>query len=110
MGGQKIVAASWASREVAQQAGVVPCRGRATIGTFLFLFDDKKVKIVMEPGEVQEENPVGCTGEGERWKGNIREGKTGTVLKLVKFGGEVTFVNFMLQASITRDGGVTATV
>ena len=27
-------------------------------------------------------NPVGCTGEGKISKGNIREGKTGTVLEL----------------------------
>ena len=44
----------------------------------------------------QKENPVGCTGEGKSWKGNIREGsregKTGTILELsleVKSRGEV---------------------
>ena len=27
-----------------------------------------------KPGKKQKENPVECTEEGERWKGNIREG------------------------------------
>ena len=42
--------------------------------------------MAMKPGKKQKENPAGCTGEGKRWKGNIREesreGKTGTVLEL----------------------------
>ena len=37
-----------------------------------------------EAWEDVEENPVACTAEGKRWKGNIneelRESKTGTVL------------------------------
>ena len=39
-----------------------------------------------KPGKKQKENKVGCTGEGKRRKGNIREGlrdgKTGTVMEL----------------------------
>ena len=35
--------------------------------------------------------PVGCTGEGKRWKGNTRKGwresETGTFLYEVEFGG-----------------------
>ena len=30
-----------------------------------------------------QENPEGCTGEGKRWKGNVRESKTGIVLELI---------------------------
>ena len=37
-------------------------------------------------GKKQEENQVGCTGEGKRWKVDMREGsredKAGTVLQL----------------------------
>ena len=37
-------------------------------------------------GKTQKENPVWCTGDSKRWKGNIgeesREGKTGTVFEL----------------------------
>ena len=50
------------------------------------LFDDNKIKMARPPGRKQKENPVGCTGEGKGWKGNIRErsreDKTGTVLEL----------------------------
>ena len=39
-----------------------------------------------KPGKKQKENPVGCTGEDKRCKGNTREGstegKTETVLEL----------------------------
>jgi len=50
------------------------------------LFDDNKIKIARKPGKKPKENLVACTGEGKRWKGNIREGsrecKTRTVLEL----------------------------
>ena len=36
------------------------------------LFDDNKVKMIRKPGKKQKENPVGCTGEGKRLKGNKR--------------------------------------
>jgi len=48
----------------------------------LLLFHDNEIKMARKPGKKQKKDPVGCTGEGERWKGNIREGKTGTVLEL----------------------------
>ena len=38
------------------------------------MFDDNEIKMSRKPGKKQEENPVGCTGEGKRSKGNIREG------------------------------------
>ena len=37
------------------------------------MFDYNKINIVRKPGKRQRENPVGCTGEGKRCKGNIRE-------------------------------------
>ena len=46
------------------------------------LFDDSKIRMARKPEKKEKENPVGCTGEGKRRKGNIREGKTGTVLQL----------------------------
>ena len=46
------------------------------------LFGDDRVNRARKPGKKQKENPVGCTGEGKISKGNIREGKTGTVLEL----------------------------
>ena len=45
----------------------------------LLLFDDNKITMARKPGKKMKENPVGYTGEGTRWKGNVREGKTGTV-------------------------------
>jgi len=33
-------------------------------------------------GIKRKENQAGCTREGKKLKGNIREGKTGTVLEL----------------------------
>ena len=30
------------------------------------LLDDNKMKMAKKPGKKQEENPVGCTGEGKR--------------------------------------------
>ena len=52
----------------------------------LLLFNDNKIKIAWKPGKKQKENPVRCTKEGERWKGNIRErsreGKTVIVVEL----------------------------
>ena len=47
----------------------------------LLLFDDNKVKMAREHGQKRKENSVGYIGEGKRLKGNIREGKTGTVLE-----------------------------
>ena len=48
--------------------------------------DDNKVKRARKRGMKQKENPVGCTGEGKSWKGNIREvlteSKTRTILEL----------------------------
>ena len=38
----------------------------------LLLFDDNKIKTARKPGMKQKENPVGCTGEGMRLKGNKR--------------------------------------
>ena len=56
------------------------------------MFDDNEIKMARKLRKKQKENPVGCTGEGKRWKGNIREGsresKTGTVLYEVEFCGE----------------------
>ena len=46
-----------------------------------------------KPGKKQKENPVGRIREGKRCKGNIREGKTRTVLEVT---GEVTLVFFKL--------------
>ena len=52
----------------------------------LLLFDDNKMEIARKPGKIYKENPVEYTGEGKKWKGNIRkglrEGKMGTVLEL----------------------------
>ena len=48
----------------------------------LFLFCDNKIKMTRTPEMKQKENLVRCTGEGKRLKGNIREGKTGTVMEL----------------------------
>ena len=42
--------------------------------TIIMLFDDNMIKMARKPGMKQKENPVGCIGEGKRWKGNIREG------------------------------------
>ena len=43
-------------------------------------------KLAKKPGKKQKENRLGCTGEGKRLKGNLREGskegKPRTVLKL----------------------------
>ena len=38
----------------------------------LLFFDDNKVRMARKHGMKQKENPVGCTGEGERWKGKTR--------------------------------------
>ena len=50
------------------------------------LLDYNKIKMERKPGQKQKENPVGCTGEGKRWRGNIkegsREGKMGTFLEV----------------------------
>ena len=35
------------------------------------MFDDK-IKMARKPGKKQKENPVGCTGKGKRWEGNMR--------------------------------------
>ena len=48
---------------------------------WLLLINNIKLKMARKPGKKHEENPVGCTGEGKRWKGNkrrVREDKTGT--------------------------------
>ena len=37
------------------------------------LFDENKIKMARKPGQKQKENPIACTEEGKRWKGNIRE-------------------------------------
>ena len=34
--------------------------------------DDNMIKMARKPGKKQKENPVGCTGEGKRKKGNKR--------------------------------------
>ena len=61
-------------------------KGVPAVYLFLLLFDDNKTKMTRKPGKKQKENSVWCTGEGKRWKGNVREGsrenKTGTVLGL----------------------------
>ena len=38
--------------------------------------DDNTIKMARKPWKKQKENPVGCTGEGERQKANIREGSS----------------------------------
>ena len=38
----------------------------------LLWFDSNKMKMARKIGTKQEENPVRCTGEGKRLKGNIR--------------------------------------
>ena len=48
----------------------------------LFLFDNNKIKMARKPGKKLKENPVECPGEDKIWRGNIREGKTGTGLEL----------------------------
>ena len=60
----------------------------------MLLFDASKIKMARMPRKKQKENPVGCTGEGKRWKGNIREDKTGTVLY---FNLEVTHVRLLFD-------------
>ena len=40
--------------------------------TVRMLFDDNEIKMARKPVKKQKENPVGCTGEGKRWKGNKR--------------------------------------
>ena len=47
-----------------------------------------KVKMARNPGKKRKENPVGCTGEGKKLKGNIREGKTGTALEMKENGNK----------------------
>ena len=37
------------------------------------MFGDNKIKMARKPGKGQKENPVGCTGDGERLKENIRK-------------------------------------
>ena len=49
---------------------------------WLLLFNDSKIKMARKPEKKQKENLVRCTGEGRRWKGNIREGKTETILEV----------------------------
>ena len=50
----------------------------ANVGTV-----EKNGSTARKHGKIKRENPVKCTGEGKRWKGNIGEGsretKTGTV-------------------------------
>ena len=48
------------------------------------------VKMARKPGKKETENPVGCTGEGKRLKGNIRQGKTETVFEF--YGDEIRWV------------------
>ena len=38
------------------------------------LFNENNIKIARKQWKKQKKNSVGCTGEGKRWKGNIREG------------------------------------
>ena len=61
----------------------------------LLLFDDNKIKMARKPAKKQKENPVECTGEGKRWKGNIWEGliksKMETVLELREGKTETVF-------------------
>ena len=61
------------------------------------LFDDSKIKIARKLTKKQKENPVGCTGEGKIWKGNIREESGEDKNRLgVEFGGEVTLERLAL--------------
>ena len=64
----------------------------------LLLFNDK-IKMARKPGKKQKEDPVGCTGEGKRWEGNIREGlrkvKTETVMEL-NLEADLTGLNQMI--------------
>ena len=52
---------------------------------YVFFLDYNKIKMTRKPVKKQKRNPVGFTGEGNRCKGNIREGsregKTGTEIK-----------------------------
>ena len=54
-----------------------------------------------EPGKIWKENPVGCTGEDKRLKGNIREGsrevKTVTVLELSTLSWYLISMKFCTQ-------------
>ena len=38
----------------------------------LLLFDDKRIKMARKPGNKPNENQLGCTGKGKRWKVNKR--------------------------------------
>ena len=63
------------------------CNENSTlISVILLLLDDVKMKMARKPGKKQMENPVGCTREGKRRKGCIREesrkDRSGTVLEL----------------------------
>ena len=47
--------------------------GRPVLKQLLFrCCDDNKIKMARKPGKKQKQNPVGCTGEGKRWKRNNR--------------------------------------
>ena len=57
---------------------------------------DKKIKMTRMPEKIWKENPVGWTGEGKRWTGNIweewRASKTETISQEVESRGEVSLV------------------
>ena len=69
------------------------------------LFDDNKIKMARKPGKKQKQNPVRCTGEGKRWKGNMRKGtkKIRQEPPVVEFGGEVILVRLALHTAEARD-------
>ena len=49
---------------IEQQQGIFICCHQVV--NLAVIDDDNKVKMVRKPGKKQEENHVGCTGEGER--------------------------------------------
>ena len=66
-------------------------------------FDDNKIKMARKPGEGTEgKSGRKCTGEGKRWKGNIREGSTAQGSENgdrlgVECGGEVSLVRLEIR-------------
>ena len=69
-----------------------------------------------KPGKKQKEKHVGCTGEGKKCKGNIREGSRDPSrgqsrdpsLIGVEFGGAVTLVRLALKRVGSRGGSTYA--
>ena len=66
------------------------------------LFDDNKIKIAKKPGKRQKENPARCTGEGKRWKWNIREVSREGKTVCLDFEATLDFILLDLQTKIPQ--------